>query len=106
MGRRRLGSRAADAAIWIAAGVIGLLTVYPFWDTLVVSFMSLEEYLASPWHLLPRRPTAGTYRYILGMAELWRSYAMTLRVAVVGTVVIEPSLNKGYTWLKREIRHA
>lgn len=84
---RSASSRAADIAIYVLVGAMGLVTVYPFWDTLVVSIMPLNEYLASTFHLVAKQPTIETYRYILGMPALWQSYRVTVVVTAVGSVI-------------------
>ncbi len=87
MAVRSARARVVDAAIYVILGAISVVTVYPFWDSLVVSLMPLKEYLASTFHLFPRQPTLETYRYVLGMEALWQSYRVTVTVTVVGTLV-------------------
>ncbi|SDW46951.1 carbohydrate ABC transporter permease [Paenibacillus sp. CF384] len=67
--------------------IVAVVTVYPFWDTLVVSVIPLEEYLSSGIHLFPKQITFEAYTYLFSMNELWRSYGVTLFVTVVGTAL-------------------
>ncbi|QHT62843.1 carbohydrate ABC transporter permease [Paenibacillus lycopersici] len=71
----------------IFLAVVAIVTVYPFWDTLVVSIIPLDEYLGSSIHLFPKAITFSAYNYLFSMKELWRSYGVTLFVTVVGTAL-------------------
>ena len=67
--------------------LVSLLTLYPFWDSLVVSLSPLHVYLANPILLWPREISFEAYRFILGLDELWRSYANSIFRTVVGTAI-------------------
>lgn len=67
--------------------IVAILTVYPFWDTFVVSIIPLEEYLGSSIHLFPKEVTLEAYTYLFSMSELWTSYGVTLFVTIVGTAL-------------------
>lgn len=81
------GSRLFDGVNLFILSLLGLITLYPFWDTLVVSIIPLDEYLASNIHLYPRTITWEAYAFLLGMEELWNAYGITLIVTVGGTAV-------------------
>jgi putative aldouronate transport system permease protein len=87
MRTRSLGDRATNGVLYALLTLLGLATVYPFWETVVISVSPFEDYLASMIHLFPRRLDFGTYSYIFGLSELWRSYGVTLFVTVVGTLI-------------------
>ncbi|SFS46102.1 carbohydrate ABC transporter permease [Paenibacillus sp. BC26] len=67
--------------------IVAIVTVYPFWDTFVVSIIPLEEYLGSSIHLFPKAITFEAYTYLFSMNELWNSYGVTLFITVVGTAL-------------------
>ncbi|MBP3965849.1 carbohydrate ABC transporter permease [Paenibacillus lignilyticus] len=67
--------------------IVAIVTVYPFWDTFVVSIIPLEEYLGSSIHLFPKAITFEAYTYLFSMNELWKSYGVTLFITVVGTAL-------------------
>jgi putative aldouronate transport system permease protein len=79
--------RLVTRLLYAVLALLGLLTVYPFWETVVISVSSFEDYLGSTVHIVPRRLDFGTYGHILGLPELWRSYGVTAFVTVVGTLI-------------------
>jgi putative aldouronate transport system permease protein len=83
----RFSDRLTNWALYAVLAVLAVVTVYPFWETVVISVSPFEEYLSSPVHLFPRRLELGTYAYIFGLSELWRSFGVTVFVTVVGTLV-------------------
>ncbi|PWW05239.1 carbohydrate ABC transporter membrane protein 2 (CUT1 family) [Paenibacillus cellulosilyticus] len=87
MHSRFYGSRLFDGFNVIILTLLGVITLYPFWDTLVVSLSPLDDNLSSAVHLFPRHFTLAAYDYIFGMKELWTSYGVTIFVTVVGTLI-------------------
>ncbi|GMK37868.1 putative ABC transporter permease protein YtcP [Paenibacillus sp. CCS19] len=87
MQSRFYGSKLFDGFNAIILIVLGVATLYPFWDTLVVSLSPLNDNLGSSIHLFPRHFTLEAYEYIFSMKELWRSYGVTIFVTVVGTLI-------------------
>ncbi|RAP77203.1 carbohydrate ABC transporter permease [Paenibacillus montanisoli] len=71
----------------VCLAIVAIVTLYPFWDTLVVSVIPLEEYLSSSIHLFPKQITFEAYTYLFSMSELWKSYGVTLFVTIVGTAL-------------------
>lgn len=87
MHRTSLAGKIFDTSNLLFLTVVAIVTVYPFWDTLVVSVIPLEEYLSSSIHLFPKSVTFEAYAYLFSMKELWTSYGVTLFVTVVGTAL-------------------
>ncbi len=83
--RQSLGSRIFDVVNVTVLVLLGLSTLYPFWDTLVVSFSSLRGYLSTSIHLWPSEWSFEGYIYMLTNRELWTSYANSIFITVVGT---------------------
>lgn len=82
-----VGSRIFDTVNLIFLILLGLTTFYPFWDCLVVSFSSLKGYLATNIHLWPDEWSLEGYAYMLKSFDLWRSYANSIFITVVGTLI-------------------
>lgn len=82
-----LGSRIFDTVNIILLLLLALITFYPFWDCLVVSFSSLKSYLSTSIHLWPSEWSFEGYAYMLKEAELWSSYANSLFITVAGTLI-------------------
>lgn len=82
-----LGGKLFNAFNYLLLTLITLVTLYPFWDSLVVSVMPLQESLASNLHLFPKTVTFEAYDYIFKMKQLWQSYSVSIFVTVVGTLM-------------------
>lgn len=85
--RRSVGSVIFDTANIIFLCLLAFSTVYPFWDTLVVSFSSLKSYLSSSVHLWPSEWSLEGYAYMFSNPTLWTSYGNTLFITIVGTLI-------------------
>ncbi|MNI19718.1 L-arabinose transport system permease protein AraQ [compost metagenome] len=81
------GGKLFQASNYLFLTLLGLTTIYPFWDSLVVSLMPLQESLSSNIHLFPKSVTIEAYQYILQMKGLWTSYGITIFVTVTGTSI-------------------
>ncbi|TBL78506.1 carbohydrate ABC transporter permease [Paenibacillus thalictri] len=103
--RRGLASKTFDAANYLIMSLIALATLYPFWDSLIVSIIPLDESLASNVHLFPKTITFEAYAYIFKMKELWSSYGVTIFVTAVGTLIsIVVTLMAAYALTKKELK--
>ena len=76
--KRSLGSRIFDGINISILLLLALVTFYPFWDCMVVSFSSLKSYLATNIHLWPSEWSLDGYAYMVKSAELWTSYANSI----------------------------
>lgn len=85
--RRSAGSVVFDTLNIIFLCALAFTTIYPFWDTLVVSVSSLKGYLSSSVHLWPSEWSVEGYRYMFSNPTLWTSYGNTLFITVVGTMI-------------------
>ena len=81
------GSKVFDAVNVTLLVLLALTTFYPFWDCMVVSFSSLKSYLATNIHLWPSEWSLDGYAYMVKSAELWTSYANSIFITVVGTLI-------------------
>ena len=68
-------------------GIVCLITVYPFWDVLIVSISSFKDYGATALHLWPKNLDLSSYKFLVKLPGLWMSYKNTLFIAVVGTAL-------------------
>ena len=64
-----------------------LVTVYPLWNTLVVSFNDGYDALAHKIHFWPRQWSLDNYKKVLGDDELLTAAKNTVLKTVVGTVL-------------------
>lgn len=103
--RQSLGSRIFDIANVTVLVLLGLSTLYPFWDTLVVSFSSLRGYLSTSIHLWPSEWSFEGYVYMLTNRELWTSYANSIFITVVGTFLnMIVTIMTAYVLSKKELK--
>jgi putative aldouronate transport system permease protein len=79
--------RIFNSVNYIVLSFLGLITLYPFWDSFIVSMITVEEYLNSSVHLYPHKISLAAYVYILSLKALWTSYGVTIFVTVVGTAM-------------------
>lgn len=79
------GSRIFDVFNYLFLALVGILTLYPFWDAFVVSLSPVEEYLKTSIHLWPKKISLEPYLYMIGLKELWISYGNTIFITIVGT---------------------
>lgn len=66
---------------------VALLTLYPFWDSFIVSITPLNESIATGIHLYPKTITLEAYGYLLKLEQLWTSYKISILVTVLGTLI-------------------
>ena len=85
--RRSPGSVIFDTFNLIILCLLAFTTIYPFWDTLIVSFSSLKSYLSSSVHLWPTEWSFEGYAYMFSNPTLWTSYGNTLFITLVGTLI-------------------
>lgn len=84
----REGSRIADAFIYLAAGLICLVTVYPMYYVLIRSVSTPEHALAGDMLLLPKGFDLTSYRIIFSDTTMWQAYGNTLLYVVSTTLLM------------------
>ncbi|MEF2246881.1 MULTISPECIES: carbohydrate ABC transporter permease [unclassified Paenibacillus] len=87
MDKAGLGAKIFQTCNYTFLTLITLLTLFPFWDSLIVSITPISESMASNLHLIPKTITFEAYEYIIGMNQLWSSYGISIFVTVVGTIL-------------------
>ena len=100
-----LGSRIFEAVNLLLLILLGITTLYPFWDCLVVSMSSLKSYLSTSIHLWPSEWSFEGYAYILGNESLWTSYANSIFITVAGTLInMLITIMAAYVLSKQELK--
>lgn len=87
MSSGKYGSRWFNALNIIFLFLLSVATLYPFWDSFVVSITPLEESLSTNLHLYPKTITWEAYRRILAIDQLWLSYRVSIVVTLLGTLI-------------------
>lgn len=87
MNNSGLGAKLFQLCNYTFLGLITLITLFPFWDSLIVSITPISESMQSSLHLFPKAITFEAYEYIIGMEQLWKSYGVSIFVTVFGTIL-------------------
>ncbi|MEF3302569.1 carbohydrate ABC transporter permease [Paenibacillus sp. GYB003] len=85
--RRSFTGRLFDVSNAALLVCLSAVTLYPFWDSFIVSIVPLQESMASNVHLFPKTITWEAYAHVFKMKELWSSYGVSVFVTVVGTLI-------------------
>ena len=94
-----------DVINYTVLTVIGLVTLYPFWEVLIVSISSYESYLSRNLHFVTDRIDLTAYAVIFRMPALWQAYRVTITVTVIGTALsLTLTTLTGYVLSKEYIR--
>lgn len=84
--RNRLNKiNAVDVIIAVVMGIWGLIILYPFYNTLLISLVSQSTYLQTPFMLYPKGITLDSYRYVFQSGALLSGFRVTLILVTVGT---------------------
>ncbi|MCU6796917.1 carbohydrate ABC transporter permease [Paenibacillus sp. WQ 127069] len=66
-------------------GLLGLVTVFPFYYVLIVSLTDPTEYMLDKWTLFPNHWSLASYEYLLSTKAFLRSMGNSTFLATVGT---------------------
>jgi putative aldouronate transport system permease protein len=67
--------------------VLTLLTLYPFWTTLVVATSSSEGFFSSFYHVIPNSFSLESFAEALSLPTIYTSFAVSVLVTVCGTAL-------------------
>ena len=81
------GSTLATVIIYIVAGIICFITLYPFYYVLIQSFADPQEVVMGTCWLWPKKYYWGSYKLIMGDIKMWRAYGYTILYVVSGTLL-------------------
>ncbi len=81
------GEKLFVSIIYGTIAMFALLCVLPFWLVLVNSFAAEHEIAAKGYQLLPSTLTTYAYEYMFTGRQVFRSYANTIFITVVGTTI-------------------
>ncbi|MBD2846070.1 carbohydrate ABC transporter permease [Paenibacillus sp. IB182496] len=90
-----VGDRTFQAVNGLLLALIALVTIFPIYYVVVVSFTAPSEYLRKDLVLFPEQWSLESYRYLLSSAAFPRALGVSAFLAVVGTacsLVITSSL--------------
>ncbi len=78
--------RIKPSTVLIAAilGIWGLMILYPFYNVVIVSFMTEKEYVRTAFVLFPKELTLDAYMRVFSNARIWSGYRSTLLIVALG----------------------
>ncbi len=80
--RNRLS--ALDVVLFVILTLLGLAIILPFYNAIMISFVTEAEYFRSPFILFPKEPTLEAYRTLLETGSILNGYGNTLYHIAVG----------------------
>lgn len=73
-------------AIFAALTLFGLIILYPFYNTMLISVVSQSEYMSRPFMLWPKEFTLSSYKFVFSSPLIVSGFRTSLIVTVVGTI--------------------
>lgn len=74
-----------DFIILFFLTLLALVILYPFYNTILVSLVPQNDYVRSPFMVIPTRITMESYQFVLSSSLLMRSMGTSAVMMVVGT---------------------
>lgn len=68
----------------IVLGVWGLIILYPFYNSILVSLVTQKEYMTTRFMLFPKQVTFDAYAYIFSSSRIYHGYVNTLLILLIG----------------------
>ncbi|KIL41963.1 ABC transporter permease [Gordoniibacillus kamchatkensis] len=104
MAHSGFGSKLFDVLNYLFLALTALVTLYPFWDSLIVSITPMKEGISAGLHLFPKTVTFEAYQYLLQLEQLWSSYKISVLVTVIGTAIsMFATILAAYALSKKEL---
>lgn len=75
-----------DFMIILILSLFGVIILYPFYNTILISIVPQEDYIRSPFMLIPKRITWESYQFVLSSDLLMHSTFVSAIATLVGTV--------------------
>lgn len=80
------GERIFDIIVFAIVTLWGIIVAYPFYNTILISFVTSDEYSATPLMLYPKNPTLDAYRFIFSNDAFINGFKVTFFVLIVGVL--------------------
>jgi putative aldouronate transport system permease protein len=84
--KKRTGLSVFDISVYIFLGLLSLITFFPFYNVLIISFAKFEVISQHNLYLLPLSFDLLAYKVILTDAKFWSSSFNTVFITVVGVL--------------------
>ena len=87
MKNNTMGDRVFITLVYIILAILFIITLYPFWQVVVLSVSSYTEALKPGLHLFTKELDFTAYKQVIQMEEFWNCFKNSLLRVVVGTVI-------------------
>jgi putative aldouronate transport system permease protein len=84
----REGNRAADITMYILAGFVVLVTLYPMYYVLILSISDPRYAITMEVYTIPKGFSLDSYKLLVADPKIWRSFGITVMYAVSTTVLM------------------
>ncbi|MEG0691531.1 MAG: carbohydrate ABC transporter permease [Oscillospiraceae bacterium] len=82
------GSKAFDIVVYVLAGILCLITVYPMYYVIILSISDPIHVAAGNIFLVPKGFSLNSYQMIFADVAMWRAYANTIFYVVATTLLM------------------
>jgi len=86
--RVREGSRIATVIMYVLAGFVVLITLYPMYYVLILSLSDPRYAITMQVYAFPKGFNLGAYRVLVLDPNIWRSFANSAMYAITGTLLM------------------
>lgn len=76
-----------DIFLYVLMGVLALITAFPFYYMIIVSFSNYEVLHSQVLYIIPKVLDLSAYKIVFGNKLFWNSVGVTLFITIVGTVL-------------------
>lgn len=85
--KKSFGGKVFDICNTIFLILLGIITFYPFWYEVCISFSKGEQALRGGLFFWPKDFTIEAYKVVLGGQYIWQAFRNSFFVTIVGTVI-------------------
>ncbi|GIP30131.1 putative ABC transporter permease protein YtcP [Paenibacillus sp. J23TS9] len=73
-----------DVVVYIILGIMAIITFYPFYNVLIISFARFDVISKSNLYWLPKSFDFSAYKLIFGDGKFWNAFTVSVLVTVLG----------------------
>jgi putative aldouronate transport system permease protein len=84
--KRSVGDWVFDLFNYIFLGILGLITLFPFWNVMMTSLVGSAEYYSKSFVLWPSHINISGYLYIFSTNWIVTGYGVTALITILGTL--------------------
>lgn len=81
------GDRVFLAIVYVTLAILFVITLYPFWQTVVLSISSRKDALQAGLHLYAKELDFSAYKQIFTMDDFWLCFKNSVLRVIAGTVL-------------------